>query len=106
MDYGFTLDVIVVLLIIAGFALLVVKVCDEGAKAKGAECYKEYNRQVNENLKKQEFGKGYDIKCPNCGQENVKYILTASRVISVGAVGLTSNKTDKTYKCQKCGYMW
>lgn len=47
MDYGFTLGVIVVLLIIAGVALLVVKACDESAKAKGEEYYKEYNRQVN-----------------------------------------------------------
>ena len=46
------------------------------------------------------------IKCPNCGQENVKYISTASRAISVGAVGLASNKIGKTYKCPKCGYMW
>lgn len=106
MDYGFTLGVIVILLIIAGIALLVVKACDESAKAKGEEYYKEYNRQVNENLKKQEFGKGYGIKCPNCGQENVKYISTASRAISVGAVGLASNKIGKTYKCPKCGYMW
>lgn len=104
MDYGFTLGFIVVLLIIAGVALLVVKACDESAK--GEEYYKEYNRQVNENLKKQEFGKGYGIKCPNCGQENVKYISTASRAISVGAVGLASNKIGKTYKCPKCGYMW
>ena len=67
MDYGFTLGVIVVLLLIAGVALLVVKACDESAKSKGEEYYREYNRQVNENLKKQEFGKGYGIKCPNCG---------------------------------------
>ena len=66
-NYGFALGVIVVLLIIAGVALLVVKACDESAKAKGEAYYKEYNRQVNENLKKQEFGKGYGIKCPKCG---------------------------------------
>lgn len=33
-SYGFTLGVIVILLIIAGIALLVVKACDESAKAK------------------------------------------------------------------------
>lgn len=79
---------------------------DKYAKSKGEAYYKEYNRQVNKNLKKSEFGKGYGIKCPNCGQENVKYISTASRAISVGTVGLASNKIGKTYKCPKCGYMW
>lgn len=100
------LVVILVLLGIAGVSLLVVKGCDDYAKSKGDAYYREYNRQVNENLKKQEFGKGYGIKCTNCGQQNVKFISTASRAISVGTVGLASNKIGKTYKCPKCGYMW
>ena len=53
-----------------------------------------------------EYGKGYGIKCPNCGQINVKKISTTSRAISVSAVGLASDKIGKTYKCPKCGYMW
>lgn len=106
MDYGFVLGFIIVMLIIAGVALLMVKACDDSAKSKGEAYYKEYNRQVNENLKKQEFGKGYGIKCPNCGQENVHKISTTSRAVSVGMVGLASDKIGKTYKCPKCGYMW
>ena len=43
MDYGFALGFIIVMLIIAGVALLVVKACDESAKSKGEAYYKEYN---------------------------------------------------------------
>ena len=106
MDVGFTLGFMLVLVIFAGICLLVVKACDESAKSKGEEYYREYNRQVNENLKKSEYGKGYGIKCPNCGQVNVKKISTTSRAVSVGLTGLASDKIGKTYKCPKCGYMW
>lgn len=100
------MEIFLILLLIAGVALLVVKVCDDYAKSKGEDYYRAYNQQVNENLKKQEFGKGYGIKCPNCGQQNVHKISTASRAVSVGTVGLASDKIGKTYKCPKCGYMW
>ncbi|MDE5802486.1 MAG: hypothetical protein K2I22_06175 [Lachnospiraceae bacterium] len=57
-------------------------------------------------MKQSEYGKGYGIKCPNCGLVNVKKISTASRAISARAVGLASDKIGKTYKCPKCGYIW
>ena len=100
------MEIIVGLIIFIIVDIIFLNCLDKNAKSKGEAYYKEYNRQVNENLKKSEFGKGYGIKCPNCGQENVKYISTASRAISVGTVGLASNKIGKTYKCPKCGYMW
>lgn len=100
------MEIIVGLIIFIIVDIIFLNWLDKNAKSKGEAYYKEYNRQVNENLKKSEFGKGYGIRCPNCGQENVKYISTASRAISVGTVGLASNKIGKTYKCPKCGYMW
>lgn len=86
--------------------IIFLKLLDAHAKSKGDEYYKAYNQQVNENLKKSEYGKGYGIKCPNCGQVNVKKISTTSRAVSVGLTGLASDKMGKTYKCPKCGYMW
>ena len=106
MNIGFSLGFIAVCLLVAAVALMVVKNEDKKAQEKGEEYYKEYKRQLNENLKKQEFGKGYGIKCPNCGQVNVKKISTVSRTASVGVAGLASDKIGKTYKCPKCGYIW
>ncbi len=46
------------------------------------------------------------IKCPVCGSTNVEKISTASRVVSVGMVGMASNKIGKQYKCKSCKHMW
>lgn len=106
MDVGFTLGFIAVCLLVAFVALAFVRNQDEQAKAKGDAYYNAYKEQINENLKKQEYGKGYGIKCPNCGQVNVKKISTTSRAVSVGLTGLASDKIGKTYKCPKCNYIW
>lgn len=45
-------------------------------------------------------------KCPMCGSINIEKISTASRVVSVAAVGLASGKIGKQYKCKKCKHMW
>ena len=45
-------------------------------------------------------------KCPNCGCSAGHPIGAIDKGVSVGAYGLASNKIGKTYKCDKCGYMW
>ena len=100
------MEIIVGLIIFIIVDIIFLNCLDKHEKSKGEANYRAYQQAVSENLKKSEFGKGYGIKCPNCGQENVKYISTASRAISVGTVGLASNKIGETYKCPKCGYMW
>lgn len=46
------------------------------------------------------------ITCPTCQSDNVVQISTTSKVVSVVAFGLFSNKRSKTFKCKRCGYMW
>lgn len=95
--------------------LLVIKCSDEVIKNENKKMaqivgQEEADRITRETIKRAneelEFGKGYGIKCPNCGQVNVKKISTTSRAVSVGVAGLASDKIGKTYKCPKCGYMW
>ena len=45
-------------------------------------------------------------KCPSCGKMAGHPIGAIDKGVSVGALGLASNKIGKTYKCAKCGYMW
>lgn len=96
-----------IVLILVGFMIvcaIVYSACNSYGKAKYGE--EEWKRQMKVAGEQQEYGKGYGIKCPNCGQQNVHKISTASRAVSVGTVGLASDKIGKTYKCPKCGYMW
>lgn len=98
------MEVILVLVGIMIVSALVYYISSSYGKAKyGAE---EWNRQLNEAMKQSEYGEGYGIKCPNCGQVNVKKISTISRSISVSTLGLASDTIGKTYKCPKCGYIW
>ena len=46
------------------------------------------------------------IKCPNCGKTNVSKMSVVGKAVSIGAVGLASNKIGKSYNCDSCGYMW
>ena len=57
-------------------------------------------RQVRENQKK------VGIKCPNCKSDNVSRISTASRAVSIAAVGLASGKIGKQYECRQCRHRW
>lgn len=43
------------------------------------------------------------VQCPYCKSWQTEQISTASRVISVAAVGLASNKIGKQFHCNKCG---
>lgn len=100
------MGIIVGLIIFIIVDIIFLNCLDTHEKSKGEASYQAYQQAVSENLKKSEYGKGYGIKCPNCGQVNVKKISTTSRAVSVGVAGLASDKIGKTYKCPKCGYMW
>lgn len=43
------------------------------------------------------------VQCPYCKSWQTERISTASRVVSVAAVGLASNKVGKQWHCLKCG---
>lgn len=43
------------------------------------------------------------VQCPYCKSWQTEKISTASRVVSVAAVGLASNKVGKQWHCVKCG---
>ena len=45
-------------------------------------------------------------KCPTCGSTNVSKIGFVERSVSVGFLGLFSNKINKSYKCKDCGCTW
>ena len=59
----------------------------------------EQQRKAEERLRN-----GY--KCPNCGRPAGHPIGVINKGVSIGTLGLASNKVGKTYKCENCGYMW
>jgi hypothetical protein len=46
------------------------------------------------------------IKCPTCGRTNVRAISGAERGASILGLGIFSNKINKSFKCNSCGYTW
>jgi len=45
-------------------------------------------------------------KCPTCSSTDIQNIGTGERVTSVAMLGIFSKKINKSFKCNKCGYMW
>ena len=71
------------------------------------EAPEDLRRAVGENLKEEEYKKmncGY--KCPSCGRKAGHPLNQFTKGLSVGALGLASNKIGKTYQCANCDYMW
>ena len=60
------------------------------------------DREKEEALKREQEAP----KCPTCGSTDIEKIGIADRAISVGTVGLASNKINKSFKCKKCKYTW
>ena len=60
----------------------------------------EYTRQKEHHL----MNGGY--RCPSCGRMSGHPIGEIGKSISIGTLGLASNKIGKSYKCKNCGYMW
>ena len=60
--------------------------------------------QYNQQQEEKRLNGGY--KCPSCGHMAGHPISALSKGVSIGTLGLVSNKVGKTYKCENCGYMW
>ena len=45
-------------------------------------------------------------KCPHCQSTSIRKIGAIERGASVGLLGLGSNKINKSFECEKCGYTW
>lgn len=76
------------------------------AKKKGKQAVKQYKDDKEQTNLKIAYGKGYNIKCPNCGRLHVNEITTTQRATSVAVFGLASGKIGKSYECPNCKYKW
>lgn len=45
-------------------------------------------------------------KCPTCGSTNIEKLSFTKKVISIGGLGILSNKIGKTYQCKNCKSTW
>lgn len=45
-------------------------------------------------------------KCPTCQSTNIRKISGVERGTFIWTFGLFSNKINKTFKCNSCGYTW
>ena len=49
---------------------------------------------------------GNTPKCPTCHSTNIHKINRLNRGLSISIWGIFSNKINKTYECDNCGYTW
>ena len=89
--------------IIVGLVLFLRVIENYGKNKYGEE---EWRRQVSQANEEFQYGKGYGIKCPNCGRMNVEKISTLRKSASISVKGLASDKIGKTYECPDCHYIW
>lgn len=73
--------------------------------------YEEQRKRIEETKKKQAAQQAYDAKhpkpkCPTCGSTNIEKISTINRAVSVGMLGLASDKIGKQFQCKNCRYKW
>lgn len=45
-------------------------------------------------------------KCPACGSLNIHNIPDSDRIIFIGYSNVFTDKNNKTFKCNNCGYSW
>lgn len=95
-------DVYEMLTMISGLALLVIPYVTMSKEER--EKGREEGKRAEEMEKQRKLENGY--KCPNCGMKAGYPISKVSKSVSVGTMGLASNKIGKTYKCENCKYMW
>ena len=95
-------DVYKMLTMISGLALLVIPYVTMSKEER--EKGREEGKRAEEREKQRKLENGY--KCPNCGMKAGYPISKVSKSVSVGTMGLASNKIGKTYKCENCKYMW
>lgn len=95
-------DVYEMLTMISGLALLVIPYVTMSKEER--EKGREEGKRAEEREKQRKLENGY--KSPNCGMKAGYPISKVSKSVSVGTMGLASNKIGKTYKCENCKYMW
>lgn len=54
------------------------------------------------NTNNEYFYNPQSIQCPYCNSKNIKKISTTKRVVSIGIVGLASDKIGKQWHCKNC----
>ena len=84
------------------------KAWDEAERAKKEA---ESQKKLEEYRKQRAKEKAYEAthpkpKCPTCGSTNIEKISTLNRAVSIGIVGLASDKIGKQFCCKNCGYKW
>ena len=84
------------------------KAWDEAERAKKEA---ESQKKLEEYRKQRAKEKAYEAthpkpKCPTCGSTNIEKISTLNRAVSIGMVGLASDKIGKQFCCKNCGYKW
>ena len=82
------------------------KLAQDDFKAYQKEVIREEDERMKSYLEQSKANLGNSFRCPNCGKSTGAKISTTGKIISVGALGLASNKIGKSYKCKSCGYMW
>ncbi len=45
-------------------------------------------------------------RCPHCQSTNIKKLSLTNKAISIGGLGILSNKIGKTFQCNNCKYTW
>ena len=60
---------------------------------------------VNKNVDFSQF-EDKKPKCPTCGSTNIERIGVLDRAVSIGILGIFSNKINKSYKCRNCKATW
>lgn len=65
------------------------------SQAKADGCYGNANKKSSN-----------QPKCPTCLSTNVRKIGTGESTVSILGLGIFSNKINKTWKCNNCGYTW
>lgn len=79
-----------------------------------SEEYKAYRNELEKlgeigkqlNPKASQEIKNHIPRCPHCNSTKIRPISTASRVVSVAAVGVASGKIGKQFECLNCKYKW
>ena len=80
-------------------------------EAERAKKEAESQKKLEEYRKQRAKEKAYEAthpkpKCPTCGSTNIEKISTLNRAVSIGIVGLASDKIGKQFCCKNCGYKW
>lgn len=104
------MEVILILLAIAGVCLLIALLCDMvGESQMGEEGWANFQKAVNEENERKKEKKKYNdymFTCPMCGSKKVRRIGTANRAASIAVTGLASGKIGKQYECENCRHKW